>query len=203
MSFRRCPRSIRDNVFSQHDAPFFNRHATSGHDIICLMGWSVITALSKIASTSFAHLSKPVLVEALKENSIQEKEVATMVEEDGPTWMTPIIEYLKDRTLPDDRTEASKLRIKARQYDLLEGVLYRRSFLNPWLRRERAAIREANTKLKMTDYYNARVQGVTFRLGDFVYRSNEANHVVGEGSLAQNGKDLMRSRKHLKTEYTV
>ncbi|GJV66914.1 reverse transcriptase domain-containing protein [Tanacetum coccineum] len=42
-------------------------------------------ALSKIASTSFAHLSKQVLVEVLKEKSIQEKEVMTVVEEDGPT----------------------------------------------------------------------------------------------------------------------
>ncbi|GJT05099.1 reverse transcriptase domain-containing protein [Tanacetum coccineum] len=91
-------------------------------------------ALSKIASTSFAHLSKQVLVEILKEKSIQEKEVAAVVEEEGPTWMTPILEYLKDGTLPDDRKKASKLRIKARQYELWEGILYRRSFLKPWLR---------------------------------------------------------------------
>nr|GEW20943.1 reverse transcriptase domain-containing protein [Tanacetum cinerariifolium] len=43
-------------------------------------------ALSKIASTSFAHLSK--LVEVLENKSIKEKEVATVIEEDGPTWMT-------------------------------------------------------------------------------------------------------------------
>ncbi|GJU21258.1 reverse transcriptase domain-containing protein [Tanacetum coccineum] len=91
-------------------------------------------SLSKIASTSFAHLSKQVLVEILKEKSIQEEEVVTIVEEEGPTWMTAIIEYLKDEILPDDRKETSKLRIKARQYELLEGVLYRGSFLKPWLR---------------------------------------------------------------------
>ncbi|GJX30121.1 reverse transcriptase domain-containing protein [Tanacetum coccineum] len=91
-------------------------------------------ALSKIASTSFAHLSKQVLVEILKEKSIQEKEVTTVVEEDGPTWMTPIIEYLNEGTLPDDRKEASKLCIKARQYELLEGILYKWSFLKSWLR---------------------------------------------------------------------
>ncbi|GKB89792.1 reverse transcriptase domain-containing protein [Tanacetum coccineum] len=91
-------------------------------------------ALSKIASTSFAHLSKQVLVEVLKKKSIQEKEVATVVEEEGPTWMTPIVEYLRDGTLPDDKKEASKLRIKARQYELVEGILYRWSFLTPWLR---------------------------------------------------------------------
>ncbi|GKE73973.1 reverse transcriptase domain-containing protein, partial [Tanacetum coccineum] len=90
-------------------------------------------ALSKIPSTSFAHLSKQVLVKILKEKSIQEKQVETVVEEEGPTWMTPIIEYLKNETLPSDRKEASKLRIKARQYELLEWVLYRWSFLKPWL----------------------------------------------------------------------
>ncbi|GJT64888.1 reverse transcriptase domain-containing protein [Tanacetum coccineum] len=80
---------------------------------------------------SFAHLSKQVLVKILKEKSIQEKEVAAVVEEEGPTWMTLIIEYFRDETLPDDQNEASKLRIKARQYELLEGILYRRSFLKP------------------------------------------------------------------------
>nr|GEW82526.1 hypothetical protein [Tanacetum cinerariifolium] len=91
-------------------------------------------AMSKIASTSFAHLSKQVLVEILKEKSIQEKEVTNVVEEEEPTWMTPIMEYLKERTLPNDRKEARKLCIKAQQYDLLEGVLYMRSFLTPSLR---------------------------------------------------------------------
>nr|GEV03305.1 reverse transcriptase domain-containing protein [Tanacetum cinerariifolium] len=75
-----------------------------------------------------------VLVEVLKVKSIQEKEVATVLKKEGPTWMTPIMEYLKDGTLSGDRKEASKLRIKARQYELLKGVLYRRSFLKPWLR---------------------------------------------------------------------
>nr|GFA49372.1 reverse transcriptase domain-containing protein [Tanacetum cinerariifolium] len=44
------------------------------------------------------------------------------------------VKYLRDETLPDNRKEARKLRIKARQYELLEGILYRRSFLKPWLR---------------------------------------------------------------------
>ncbi|GKA45807.1 reverse transcriptase domain-containing protein [Tanacetum coccineum] len=62
-------------------------------------------------------LIKKVLIEVLKEKSIQEEEVTTVVEEKGPTWMTPIMEYLKDETLPDDRKEARKLCIKARQYE--------------------------------------------------------------------------------------
>ncbi|GJU05708.1 reverse transcriptase domain-containing protein [Tanacetum coccineum] len=51
-------------------------------------------ALSKIASTSFTHLSKQVLVEELKEKSINEKEVLVIVEEEAHTWMTPICENL-------------------------------------------------------------------------------------------------------------
>nr|GFC23878.1 reverse transcriptase domain-containing protein [Tanacetum cinerariifolium] len=44
-------------------------------------------ALSKIASTSFAHLSKQVLVEVLETKSITGKEVTAVIEEEGPTWM--------------------------------------------------------------------------------------------------------------------
>nr|GEY56775.1 reverse transcriptase domain-containing protein [Tanacetum cinerariifolium] len=49
-------------------------------------------------------------------------------------------------------------------------------------RRECTTIREAKAKLKMTKYYNARVRGVTFKPGDFVYHSNDASHVWKEGS---------------------
>nr|GEX69499.1 reverse transcriptase domain-containing protein [Tanacetum cinerariifolium] len=49
--------------------------------------------------------------------------------------------------------------------------------------RERAAIHEAKSKLKMIKYYNGRVRGVTFRPGDFVYRSNDASHAVDRGKL--------------------
>nr|GEY23346.1 reverse transcriptase domain-containing protein [Tanacetum cinerariifolium] len=48
---------------------------------------------------------------------------------------------------------------------------------------ERAAICEAKAKSKMTKYYNARVRGVTFKPGDFVYRSNDASHAVAGGKL--------------------
>ncbi|GKF04769.1 reverse transcriptase domain-containing protein [Tanacetum coccineum] len=60
-------------------------------------------ALCKIVSTSFAHLSKQILVKILKEKSIQKEEVATVIEEEGPTWITLIIEYLKYGTLLGDR----------------------------------------------------------------------------------------------------
>jgi hypothetical protein len=50
------------------------------------------------------------------------------------TWMLPIIRYLKEGTLPADRTEAHKLRIRASRFQLLGGILYKMGFSRPHLR---------------------------------------------------------------------
>nr|GFA59217.1 retrovirus-related Pol polyprotein from transposon 17.6 [Tanacetum cinerariifolium] len=50
-------------------------------------------------------------------------------------------------------------------------------------RRELAAISEAKSKSKMMKYYNARVRGVAFKPGDFVYRNNDVSHAVPGGKL--------------------
>ncbi|GJU61699.1 reverse transcriptase domain-containing protein [Tanacetum coccineum] len=91
-------------------------------------------ALSKIASTSFAHLSKQVLVEILKNKSISEMAISTVIEEQDPTWMTPIIEFISKGTLPHEQKDARRIRRTAQRFELRNGVLYRRSFLQPWLR---------------------------------------------------------------------
>ncbi|GJY40116.1 reverse transcriptase domain-containing protein [Tanacetum coccineum] len=91
-------------------------------------------ALSKIASTSFAHLSKQVLVEELKEKSINKLEVLAVVEEEGNTWMTPIYEYLTEETLPAEVNKARAVRRKSQRFAVINGVLYKKSFLGPWLR---------------------------------------------------------------------
>ncbi|GKB45338.1 reverse transcriptase domain-containing protein [Tanacetum coccineum] len=91
-------------------------------------------ALSKIMSTIFAHLTKQVLVEILNKKLIEEREILTIMEEEGYCWMTPLIEYLAEGTLPAEIKKAREIKIKARQYALVSGVLYRKSFLEPWLR---------------------------------------------------------------------
>ncbi|GKF08263.1 reverse transcriptase domain-containing protein [Tanacetum coccineum] len=48
--------------------------------------------------------------------------------------MTPIYEYLLSGLLPEDPKEARKIRIRAPQYKLIKGRLYKKSFLTPWLR---------------------------------------------------------------------
>ncbi|GKA51751.1 hypothetical protein Tco_0744947 [Tanacetum coccineum] len=73
-----------------------------------------------MASTSFAHLSKQVLVEELKEKSIYEKEVLAVVEEEGHTWMTPFYEYLMEEILSKKRERKEPCAARQANYVLRE-----------------------------------------------------------------------------------
>ena len=48
--------------------------------------------------------------------------------------MTPIIQYLKDGQLPEDKKKARLLRLKVARYTLYDGQLYRRGFSTPLLK---------------------------------------------------------------------
>ena len=48
--------------------------------------------------------------------------------------MTPIVSYLKNGKLPKRKDEARKLRVKAARYVLMDEVLYKRGFSQPYLR---------------------------------------------------------------------
>ncbi|RIA05303.1 hypothetical protein BRARA_K00404, partial [Brassica rapa] len=60
------------------------------------------------------------------------EEVSAIEEEE--TWMTPIVWYLKDDILSENRNESKKIKKQAARYCLSQGVLYRRSFAGPYLR---------------------------------------------------------------------
>ena len=49
-------------------------------------------------------------------------------------WMTSIVAYLRDGRLPEERDEARKLRIRSAKYVLLDEVLYKRGFSQPYQR---------------------------------------------------------------------
>nr|GFA33985.1 reverse transcriptase domain-containing protein [Tanacetum cinerariifolium] len=121
-----------------------------------------------------------VLVEVLKDKSIKEKEVTTVVEEDGPTWMTLIVEYFKEGTLPSDRKKARNLRIKAQQYELMEGILYKRSFLTSWLRC--VGPRQAEYVIREIHEGSCSMHTKPWP-DDFVYRSNDDSHAIAGGKL--------------------
>lgn len=55
------------------------------------------------------------------------KVISIRVTEEGPTWMDPIWAFLKNDKLPDNRTEARRLKLRASRYVLLDGILYKRS----------------------------------------------------------------------------
>ncbi|XP_071919058.1 uncharacterized protein [Coffea arabica] len=88
-------------------------------------------ALSRLASTSFSTLNKTVLVEILTEPGYLEGTVCPVYPED--TWMGPLILFLGEGELLEDRTKAKKLQRKAPRYALRDNVLYKRSYLGPRL----------------------------------------------------------------------
>ncbi|GJT91539.1 reverse transcriptase domain-containing protein [Tanacetum coccineum] len=90
--------------------------------------------LSKLASMTFEHLKKEVLVEVLTKRSIEEKEVLKVDTHERNSWMDPIHEYLLSGLLPEDTRDARKIRIQALQYKLIQGNLFKRSLFTPWLR---------------------------------------------------------------------
>ena len=54
--------------------------------------------------------------------------------EEKENWTTPIVVYLKDGRLLENKDEARKLRIRAAKYVLIDEVLYKRGFSQPYLR---------------------------------------------------------------------
>nr|GEV06772.1 reverse transcriptase domain-containing protein [Tanacetum cinerariifolium] len=72
--------------------------------------------LSKLASMTFNHLTKEVLVEVLNERSTECQEVHTIVEEEGDNWMTSIIRCLERGIWSKNKNEARCLRAKIGQY---------------------------------------------------------------------------------------
>nr|GEZ29152.1 reverse transcriptase domain-containing protein [Tanacetum cinerariifolium] len=89
-------------------------------------------ALSKLASMTFEHLTKEMLVEVLSKRSKEKKEIPQVETKEGESWMTHIHEYLVSGLLPKDPKESRKIKVKAPQYKLIRGNLYRRSFYTPW-----------------------------------------------------------------------
>ncbi|XP_076921117.1 uncharacterized protein LOC143582440 [Bidens hawaiensis] len=90
-------------------------------------------ALSKLASVAFDHLAKGVKVEILRKPSITEFAIAN-VETPEENWMTPIVRYLREGILPEDKQEARSLLVRALQYEMIDGALYRKLFLGPSLK---------------------------------------------------------------------
>ena len=111
----------------------------------------VVHLVKKFKEVDFVQISREKNLEAdtlAKEASANEamdkfNEIQFMLSIDFPevqqienegNWMTPIVTYLKDRRLPEEKDKAKKVRVKSAKYVLMDKVLYKRSFSQPYLR---------------------------------------------------------------------
>nr|GEY07093.1 reverse transcriptase domain-containing protein [Tanacetum cinerariifolium] len=92
-------------------------------------------ALSKIASTNFAYLTKQVLVETLERKSIEERKILAIVKEKGYCWMTPMVEYLTKGPFPEGQWKVKFLIvsidyftkwIESKQVETITGIQVRK-----------------------------------------------------------------------------
>ncbi|XP_022019520.1 uncharacterized protein LOC110919559 [Helianthus annuus] len=90
----------------------------------------IADALSKLATSG---MEREVKVETLQTPSIKPREVSAIIAEE-PCWYTPILKFLTKGELPPARGEDQKIKTKALQYEVNNGVLYRKSYLGPLLR---------------------------------------------------------------------
>jgi ribonuclease HI len=88
-----------------------------------------VDALAKLASSDEA---TDQYIEVQHSPSHLEEEVSPI--DVSNSWMTPIVNYLEDETLPLDTVEARKLKVRSTRFILIQGVLYKRGFSLPYLR---------------------------------------------------------------------
>ncbi|XP_063938001.1 uncharacterized protein LOC135147894 [Daucus carota subsp. sativus] len=104
-------------------------------------------ALSQFASSDDEVCSGSVYYQVLRTPSIEAKLAAPI--DTGATWLDEIKLYLQSGHLPPNADEARKLQVRALKYVPIEGVLYRKSFVIPYLRclrpdEAREALREVH-----------------------------------------------------------
>ena len=92
-------------------------------------------SLAMLATSSAQCLPRVILVEDLHRPSVVRAELMHVHSvRAGPSWMDPIILFLKEDILPEERGEADKIRRKASRFWLSEDLkLYKRSFSGPYL----------------------------------------------------------------------
>ena len=88
-----------------------------------------------LATSSAVDLPRIILVEHLdRANEVAKGMVHVHEVRAGPSWMDPVVRFLKDDVLPEEKSEAEKIRRKAPRFWLSEDhKLYKRSYFGPYL----------------------------------------------------------------------
>ncbi|XP_028121916.1 uncharacterized protein LOC114319111 [Camellia sinensis] len=126
---------------------------------------STADELAGLASAQTA-FPNPLMIEFLPRPSIEKPESAEALCTDlGPSWMDPIIAFLKNRILPEEKKAAHKIRLDlnneavALELDLAEE------------KRKRALIHIAAYQQELSKKYNKAVHPRLFKIGDWVLRT--------------------------------
>ncbi|XP_043705449.1 uncharacterized protein LOC122655311 [Telopea speciosissima] len=90
-------------------------------------------ALSRLATLEFQDLGRTIYIDVLGVPSIEET-VDVLPIEVEPCWMDPLIAYLQRGSLPTNKEEAKKIRIRAARYTMIRGVLYKKAYAMPCLK---------------------------------------------------------------------
>ena len=92
-------------------------------------------SLATLATSLGQSLPWVILVEDLYKPTVTKNNVVHIHHvRVGPSWMDLLVLFLKEDTLPDDKTEADKIRRNASRFWLSEDQrLYKRSFFGPYL----------------------------------------------------------------------
>ena len=92
-------------------------------------------SLATLATSSARGLPQIILIEHLdRANEVAKGMVHIHEVRVGPSWMDPIVKFLKDDVLPEERSEAEKIRRNALRFWLSEDhKLYKRSYSGPYL----------------------------------------------------------------------
>ncbi|XP_020218740.1 uncharacterized protein LOC109801971 [Cajanus cajan] len=89
--------------------------------------------LARLASSKKTSHLRSMIQQELQRPSITQEE-CLHVQQDATDWMTSIIQYLLEGTLPTDPLEAKKVRTRVARYVMIAGELYKRSVSAPLLK---------------------------------------------------------------------
>ena len=94
-----------------------------------------VDSLATLATSSAQPLPRVILVEDLYRPSMVRTELVHVHSvRAGPSWMDPLVLFLKNDILPEDKNKADKIRRKTSRFWLSEdSKLYKRSFSGPYL----------------------------------------------------------------------
>ena len=112
------------STFEQLTISQIPRNENTHADALATLG-STIEG-EKIQSIPIVYLQWPVIWK----NEI--KEITTITPSDA--WLTPIVKYLENGILPEDKTEARRIQRLAAKFTLHNGELLRRSLSGPYLK---------------------------------------------------------------------